>query len=215
MRKLVPPDTARDPIGLGRAEVSAYRSRMGDAPNPYVLPAELPVPIEDGAADHLEGMEVPALPLPSTAGHAIDIREPADNTLILYVYPRTGRPGEPLPEGWDDIPGARGCTPQSCAFRDHFGELTALGAEVLGLSAQSLDDQIEFAERVGLPYPILSDPTLELAEALRLPTFDVAGMRLYRRVTLIARQGRIVKVFYPVFPPDRNAADVVAWLETA
>jgi len=117
-----------------------------------------------------------------------------------------------LPEGWDDIPGARGCTPQSCAFRDHFAELRSLGADVLGLSAQRLADQVEFAQRVGLPYPILSDPELALAEALRLPTFEVAGMRLYRRVTLIARKGRIDKVFYPVFPPDRNAADVVAWL---
>ena len=120
--------------------------------------------------------------------------------------------GEPLPEGWDDIPGARGCTPQSCAFRDHFGELRTLGADVLGMSAQPLPDQIEFAERVELPYPILSDPELALAQALTLPTFEVAGMRLYRRLTLIARAGRIVKAFYPVFPPDRNAADVVAWL---
>jgi peroxiredoxin len=130
----------------------------------------------------------------------------------VYCYPRTGRPGEPLPSGWDEIPGARGCTPQSCAFRDHFVELDRLGAGVLGLSAQSREDQVEFATRVRLPYPVLSDPGLALAEEIRLPTFEVAGMRLYRRLTLVARQGRIAKVFYPVFPPDQNAADVVSWL---
>src|SRR5204863_9838624 len=114
----------------------------------------------------------------------------------------------------DALPGPRGCTPQSSAFRDHFGDLDALGADVLGMSAQSLPDQIEFATRVELPYPILSDPELELADALALPTFEVAGMRLYRRLTLIARAGRILKAFYPVFPPDRNAADVVGWLRS-
>ena len=188
---------------------------MSDLPNPYVLPPDLPAPIDDGAADHLEGAGVPALALASTAGAAIDLSGAATGTLVLSLYPRTGRPGEALPEGWDEIPGARGCTPQSCAFRDHFGELRSLGADVLGLSAQTPADQMEFAERVGLPYPILSDPELELAAALRLPTFEVAGMRLYRRLTMIAREGRIEKVFYPVFPPDRNAADVVAWLASA
>ena len=187
--------------------------RVSDSVNPYVLPDDLPVPVDDGAADHLEGAELPALSLPATSGDALDLGEAARGTLVLYVYPRTGRPGEPLPEGWNDIPGARGCTPQSCAFRDHFGELRTLGADVLGISAQPLPDQIEFAERVELPYPILSDPELALADALALPTFEVAGMRLYRRLTVVARAGRIVKAFYPVFPPDRNAADVVAWLQ--
>jgi peroxiredoxin len=180
--------------------------------DPYVLPPDLPQPADDGAADHLEGATLPSLELPATRGEAIDLAAAAARTLVVYCYPRTGRPGEPLPPGWDEIPGARGCTPQSCAFRDHFTELEALGASVLGLSAQPLADQIEFARRVALPYPVLSDPSLELAEALRLPTFEVAGMRLYRRLTLIARHGEIVKVFYPVFPPDRNAADVVDWL---
>jgi peroxiredoxin len=180
--------------------------------DPYVLPTDLPVPVDDGEADHLDGDAIPSMALPSTAGREIDLGAAAQGTLILYVYPRTGKPGEPLPPGWDEIPGARGCTPQSCAFRDHFGELQSLGADVLGLSAQELPDQIEFAERVGLPYPILSDPGLSLAAALDLPMFEVAGMRLYRRLTLIARNGRIEKVFYPVFPPDRNAADVAAWL---
>jgi peroxiredoxin len=192
-----------------------YRGGVADPVNPYVLPDSLPAPVDDGAADHLEGMELPALSLPSTSGSEVDLREAAEGTLVLYVYPRTGRPGEALPEGWDDIPGARGCTPQSCAFRDHFGELEALGAYVLGMSAQPLSDQVEFAERVGLPYPILSDTRLKLAAAIDLPTFEVAGMRLYRRLTLIARAGRVVKAFYPVFPPDRNAGDVVAWLQGA
>jgi peroxiredoxin len=183
--------------------------------DPYVLPANLPAPIDDGAADHLAGMALPPLALPSTSGREVDLAAAAEGTLVLYLYPRTGRPGEALPEGWDDIPGARGCTPQACAFRDHFAELRAVGADVLGLSAQPLADQVEFSQRVGLPYPILSDSDLELARALELPTFEVAGMRLYRRLTLIARDGRIAKAFYPVFPPDRNAADVVAWLERA
>jgi len=182
--------------------------------NPYVLPDDLPAPPDDGAADHLEGMGIPALSLGSTSGGDVNLREAAEGTLVLYVYPRTGRPGESLPEGWDDIPGARGCTPQSCGFRDHFGELEALGADVLGMSAQPLSDQLEFAERVGLPYPILSDPDLELAGTLDLPSFEVAGMRLYRRLTMIARSGRIIKAFYPVFPPDRNAGEVVAWLRS-
>jgi peroxiredoxin len=184
-------------------------------PNPYLLPPDLPAPIDDGAADHLEGEAIPSLSLPSTAGREIELAVSAQGTLVLYCYPRTGRPGEPLPEGWDEIPGARGCTPQACAFRDHFAELEQAGAKVLGLSAQPLADQVEFAERVGLPYLILSDPGLELAQALRLPTFEVAGMRLYRRLTLIARARTIVKVFYPVFPPDRNAGDVVIWLSGA
>ena len=131
----------------------------------------------------------------------------------MYCYPRTGRPGEPLPPGWDEIPGARGCTPQSCAFRDHFAELRALAAAVLGLSAQSLDDQVEFAERVRSPLSGAERPGPARSRTRSgLPTFEVAGMRLYRRLTLIARQARIVKVFYPVFPPDRNASDVLSWL---
>jgi peroxiredoxin len=192
-----------------------YRGGVDADRNPYVLPPDLPIPVDDGAADHLIGEPVPALSLPSTSDGPVDLAAAAQALLVLYVYPRTGRPGEELPEGWDDIPGARGCTPQSCAFRDHFGELQSLGADVLGMSAQPLADQMEFAQRVALPYPILSDPELELARALSLPTFEVAGMRLYRRLTLIARKGRIEKVFYPVFPPDQNAADVAAWLEDA
>jgi peroxiredoxin len=177
------------------------------------LPPDLPEPQDDGAADHLAGAELPGLSLPSTAGAEGNLRDAAaEGTLVLYIYPRTGKPGEPLIEGWDDIPGARGCTPQSCSFRDSHGELERLGARVHGLSSQSLADQREFAARVELPYPLLSDPELELAAALRLPTFEAGGLRLFKRITLIARHGRMEKVFYPVFPPDRNAADVVEWL---
>jgi peroxiredoxin len=181
--------------------------------NPYELPPDLPAPVDDGAADHLTGKALPAVQLPSTGADPVDLAGAASGKrLVLYCYPRTGRPGEPMPAGWDEIPGARGCTPQSCAFRDHFAELTDLGASVLGLSTQTIDEQREFAARVGLPYPLLSDHELVLRDELKLPTFTAGSLELYRRITLIAEDGVIVKVFYPVFPPDRNAADVVAWL---
>ena len=176
--------------------------------DPYVLPEGLPVPVHDGAADHLTGSAVPDLVLPSSRG-AVNLRD----FEVLYVYPRSGRPGRDLLPGWDDIPGARGCTPQSCAFRDHSAELAALGARVAGLSAQTLDDQIEFAERNRMPFPVISDEWLELARDPGLPTFEVEDLTLYKRLALIAEQGRIVKVFYPVFPPDRNAQDVADWLK--
>jgi peroxiredoxin len=179
--------------------------------DPRVLPPDLPVPEDDGAARHLPGTDLPALSLPSTAG-PLNLRDAAAGSLVLYIYPRTGKPGVPPPDGWDATPGARGCTPQSCAFRDHRAELAELGAEVIGMSAQSLADQDEFAAREHIPYPLIADPDLQLATALGLPTFEIAGMRLYRRITLVAQAGRIKHVFYPVFPPDRNAADVVAWL---
>jgi peroxiredoxin len=180
------------------------------------LPPNLPVPEDDGAADHLEGLEIPAgLSLPSTMGGEIDLWEAAGERLVAYVYPRTGAPGEPSLPGWDDIPGARGCTPQSCAFRDSLAEFDRLGASVLGISAQPAAEQLEFAGREAIPFPLLSDPGLTLAAALGLPTFEASGMTLYRRLTLVAAAGRIVKAFYPVFPPDRNAAEVLAWLERA
>ena len=182
------------------------------SPDPYVLPEGLPVPEDDGAADHLPGLELPDLTLPSSQG-AVSLAELARERLVLYVYPRTGRPGVAMLPGWDDIPGARGCTPQSCGFRDHAAELAAFGARVAGLSAQGLDDQVEFAERNRMPFPVIADERLELARALRLPTFEVEGLTLYKRLALVAEGGRIVKVFYPVFPPDRNAEEVVAWLE--
>jgi len=178
------------------------------------LPADLPVPVDDGAAEHLPGMRLPVLALPATSGGEVDLAAAAASVgrLVLYVYPRTGTPGRPPPDGWDAIPGARGCTPQSCAFRDHHAELRALGADVLGLSAQPAAEQAEFASREHMPFALLSDPDLRLADALRLPTFAAAGMRLYKRITLIVEDGAIAKVFYPVFPPDRNAAEAIAWL---
>jgi peroxiredoxin len=179
------------------------------------LPANLPVPVADGAADHLCGGEVPSVVLASSRGGEVDLAQAAEDLLVVYVYPRTGRPGEPLPDGWDAIPGARGCTPQNCAFRDRVRDLDAYGASVLGVSAQSPAEQLEFAEREHIPYPLLSDSALQLAATLRLPTFHVAGMQLYRRLTFIARARRIVKVFYPVFPPQHNAAEVLAWLAGA
>jgi peroxiredoxin len=179
--------------------------------DPYVLPPNLPVPEDDGAADHLRGARIPSLLLDSSAG-PLDLADLAAERLALYVYPRAGRPGRPSLPGWDEIPGARGCTPQSCAFRDHETELRELGARVAGLSAQILEDQVEFAERNHITYPVIADPQLLLRQALALPTFEVAGQTLYKRLALVAEQGEIVKVFYPVFPPDRNAADVVAWL---
>jgi peroxiredoxin len=177
----------------------------------HVLPPDLPEPVDDGACDHLAGHAAPQLVLDSSQG-PVDLVELAAGLAVLYVYPRTGKPDVPVPETWDALPGARGCTPQSCAFRDHVGELAELGAGIAGLSAQPLADQAEVAERLGLPYPVIADPERRLGDILRLPTFEFEGATLYRRVTLVFEAGRIVKVFYPVFPPDRNAQDVVRWL---
>jgi peroxiredoxin len=177
------------------------------------LPANLPAPVDDGAADHLLGSAVPPVSLPSTQGGEIDLAQAARERLVVYVYPRTGKPGEPLLPGWDDIPGARGCTPQSCAFRDAQSDLAAHGAALIGISAQTPAEQREFAEREHIPYPLLSDHELELAEAMGLPTFETSGLHLYKRLTFVTERGAIVKVFYPVFPPDRNAGDVLAWLD--
>ncbi len=175
------------------------------------LPADLPVPVDDGSCNHLVGVQVPALVLDSSLG-PVDLAELGSRRLVLYVYPRTGIPGRPSPDGWDAIPGARGCTPQSCAFREHAEELGRLDARVAGLSAQSFDEQVEFAAREHMPFPVVADPKLRLGEAIGLPTFEFAGATLYKRVTLVVEATRVAKVFYPVFPPDRNAADVVAWL---
>ena len=175
------------------------------------LPADLPVPVDDGACDHLPGMRAPALALPATDGGMVDLSRLADRSVV-YVYPRTGRPDQPLPTGWDEIPGARGCTPQSCAYRDLAAELAALGARVFGLSTQDTAYQQEAVARLHLPFPLLSDERLELATALALPTFEVDGMTLIKRLTLIIDDGAIETVFYPVFPPDADAANVAAWL---
>jgi peroxiredoxin len=172
----------------------------------------IPRPVDDGAASHLAGMRMPSVPLAATDGTLVDLSSLA-GLVVVYAYPRTGKPGVENPAGWDLIPGARGCTPQSCAFRDHFAELKGLGVERLfGLSTQDPSYQREAAERLHLPFPILSDEHLRLTAALRLPTFQTSGMTLLKRFTLVIRDAQIEHVFYPVFPPDQNAGDVVAWL---
>lgn len=175
------------------------------------LPKNLPAPLDDGAALHFEGSPLPDLDLASTDGTTVNLAT-LPNRWVIYVYPMTARPGTPVPDGWDAIPGARGCTPQSCSFRDHYAELQALNTGVYGLSVQTSDYQREARDRLHLPFHLLSDSTLKLKESLRFPTFPVAGMALYKRLTLIVRDGKIEKCFYPVFPPDRNADDVLAWL---
>lgn len=177
-------------------------------------PADLPVPVDDGAADHLPGLSLPSLRLPSTAGDMVDLATLGrTGRAVLYCYPRTARPGTDLPEGWDAIPGARGCTPEACGFRDHHAELAAAGASgVFGLSSQDTAYQREAADRLRLPFAMLSDTGLRLAGALGLPTFEAGGARLYTRLTLVIRDGRVEHVFYPVFPPDRHAGQVLGWL---
>ena len=173
----------------------------------------LPKPESDGAADHLKGMHLPDVTLPGTHGSEVALSS-LTGLSVIYAYPMTGRPDVALPEGWDRIPGARGCTPQSCAFRDHFQELKDLGASHLfGLSVQATDYQREAAERLHLPFPLLSDKDYLLADALRLPTMEVEGRRLLKRLTMIVRDSEIVQVNYPVFPPDRDAPEVIAWLQ--
>jgi peroxiredoxin len=189
---------------------------MTEAPgthNPQFLAAGIPVPQDDGAARHLAGTKLPDLALAATEGAPVNLSKLRGRTVI-YIYPRTGVPGVDPPTGWDQIPGARGCTPQSCAFRDHFGELKRLGvAHLYGVSTQDTAYQREAATRLHLPFALLSDEKLALTNALKLPTFSVAGMMLLKRMALIVDDGRIVKTFYPVFPPDKNAAEVVAWLQ--
>jgi peroxiredoxin/catechol 2,3-dioxygenase-like lactoylglutathione lyase family enzyme len=209
----------RDPDGSLMEFISyappADKRPLREAPgrhDPTVLPPDIPAPPDDGGAQHLPGKALPDLALPATRGGAFNVAVLGGRT-VLYVYPRTGVPGVDLPPGWDDIPGARGCTPQSCGFRDHFAELKALGVvHVFGLSTQDTDYQREAAERLHLPFPLLSDAELRFTRALDLPTFTVAGMILLKRMVLIVDDGVIAKVFYPVFPPDKSAAEVVAWL---
>ncbi len=176
------------------------------------LPPGLPEPQDDGAADHLPGMRIPALTLDSSMG-PVDLAELAAQRAVIYVYPKTGTPGEPPVAGWDEFPGARGCTPESCGFRDHAAELAAVGARVAGLSGQTLADQVAFADRNRMPFPVVADPDLRLRDALSLPTFALHGVTYLRRLTLVAEGGAIVKAFYPVFPPDRHAGEVLAWLQ--
>jgi peroxiredoxin len=174
--------------------------------------SKIPAPMDDGGARHLPASRVPSVPLAATDGTTVDLSA-LRGRVVVYAYPRTGPADGANPEGWDMIPGARGCTPQSCAFRDHFAELRALGvSRLFGLSTQATAYQREAAERLRLPFPLLSDERLDLTRAMRLPTFEAAGMVLLKRLTLVLRDGAVEQVFYPVFPPDRSAADVIAWL---
>jgi peroxiredoxin len=174
--------------------------------------SSIPKPEDDGAASHLTGMTLPSIPLPATDGTMVELSA-LPGRVVVYAYPRTGVPSIENPPGWDMIPGARGCTPQSCAFRDHFAELKALGvSRLFGLSTQDTAYQREAAERLHLPFAILSDDRFKLTEALRLPTFETSGMKLLKRMALVIQDGKIEHAFYPVFPPDQNASDVIAWL---
>ena len=176
--------------------------------------SRIPAPHDDGAAAHLVGMTIPPIGLRATDDTMVRLSQ-LEGRTVVFGYPRTGEPGKvALVEDWDMIPGARGCTPQTCSFRDLFGELRAAGAsQVFGLSTQSNDYQTEMAARLHLPFPVLSDEDLKLTEALDLPTMEVAGLTMIKRLALIVDDARITHVFYPVFPPDRNAADVLAWLK--
>lgn len=184
---------------------------MTDAYGLSELPEGIPMPVDNGACDHLPGMRLPPIALPSTSGEPVALSRLPGKTVV-YCYPRTGRPNENLPRGWDEIRGARGCTPQSCAFRDHHTELRALGVRVFGLSTQDTGYQQEAVERLRLPFELLSDDGLTFAKALDLPTFEVEGMALINRLTLVIRDGRIERVFYPVFPSGENVSEVIEWL---
>ena len=188
---------------------------MAEAPgthNPLTMPSDIPVPQDDGAARHLVGMNLPSLALPATSGEAVDLAA-LEGRTVVYIYPRTGVPGVDPPDGWDLIPGARGCTPQSCSFRDHFAEMKRLGVgHLFGLSTQDTAYQQEAVARLHLPFAILSDEKLALTKALELPTFTAAGMTLLKRMAWVVDGGAIAKVFYPVFPPDKSAEEVVAWI---
>ena len=177
------------------------------------LPDHLPAPKDDGLSDHLYGRQWPPGSLLGTNQEWVNLAQ-IHNYVVVYVYPMTGRPDVPLPEGWDNIPGARGCTPQSCSFRDHYAQLQQLHAHVFGLSVQANAYQIEAQQRLHLPFELLSDNQLTLKSALHLPTFEVASMELYKRISLILKQGRICKVFYPVFPSSENASEVLEWLKS-
>jgi len=178
----------------------------------YTLPPDLPVPVDDGACKHLSGMSVPAITLMSTSGRRVGLAEISRERAVIFCYPRTGAPGQAVPNGWDQIPGARGCTPESCGFRDHYEEIRGMKTEVFGLSTQGSEYQQEVVARLHLPFEILSDADFAFTDALRLPTFDFDGVRLLKRLTLVLSKGKIEKVFYPVFPPDKHADEVVLWL---
>ena len=178
----------------------------------YELPNDLPVPVDDGACNHLASTRLPSIPLMSTSGHTVDLSTLIGRTVV-YCYPRTGRPDIAPPKGWNKIPGARGCTPQSCAFRDNFKEFQKVNARVFGLSTQDTEYQKEAVQRLQLPFQLLSDSELAFAKALKLPTFEVESMKLIKRLTMVISNGHFEKVFYPVFPPDKNGEEVLNWLK--
>ena len=178
----------------------------------FPLPPNLPRPVDDGRTEHLKGMPMPNISLPSSSGGTVDLSQLSAPRVVIYAYPMTGVPGKPLPEGWDLVPGARGCTPQTCNFRDHYQELVQLQTNVYGLSTQTTEYQREMAGRLQLPFEILSDAEFRFCDALRLPTFEIAGMRLIKRLTFVVRKNRIEQVFYPVFPPNESADRVLTWL---
>jgi peroxiredoxin len=176
------------------------------------VPEGLPAPVDDGAADHLRGMQLPDIELSSTSGGHVSLARVPSRVIVVYCYPRTGRPEVPIPAGWDDIPGARGCTPQNCAYRDRVAQFAQFGAALFGLSTQTTEYQREMAQRLGLPYPVLSDAQHSLTDALRLPTFEFEGERLLKRLSFVALGGVIAHIEYPVFPSDSDAPKILAWL---
>lgn len=213
--------TARRAVLIRHLQDAAYRNSRADRPrdegnpvrNRHQLPADLPIPQDDGATDHLAGQRMPHLELPSTAGSNVALHGLGEGQSIVYFYPLTGRPDTDMPNGWDNIPGARGCSPEACGFRDHHDDLAAAGAtHVFGLSSQDTEYQREVVERLRLPFSMLSDTGFRLAAALDLPTFEFGGTRLYKRLTLVIRAGVIEHVFYPVFPPNEHAQQVLQWL---
>jgi len=201
------------PLALAVKHPVAQAAQRATA-NLNELPANLPRPKDDGGAKHLPGMAIPDLDLPSTSNRLVNLSKISAPRIVVYCYPMTGQPGKALPAGWDEIPGARGCTPETCGFRDHHKDLAKLRAEVFGLSTQSTAYQQEMVKRLEVPFEVLSDEHLAFARALRLPTFTVDGMTLLKRLTLIVRSNHIEHVFYPVFPPDTHAEAVIAWLKS-
>jgi peroxiredoxin len=200
-------------LPLGLALRNTVVSAMEQQTTNLDLPLNLPVPKDDGGARHLVGMAMPDLELPSTSNRRVNLSKVSAPRLVIYAYPMTGRPDRKLPQGWDEIPGARGCTPETCGFRDHHKDLAKLQAEVFGVSTQDTAYQQEMVKRLEVPFEVLSDEDFALTRALKLPTFTVEGMTLMKRLTLIVRNNRIEHVFYPVFPPDKHAEEVIAWLK--
>ncbi|TVX97189.1 MerR family transcriptional regulator [Mycolicibacterium porcinum] len=201
-------------LNVAASRGSQYSSAVAES-DYLSLPDDLPVPSDDQAADHLIGTAMPHVALVSTSGKTIRLDMLGDRRTVIYIYPLTGRPGTDVPRGWDSIPGARGCTPESCGFRDHFRDLLEAGAgRVFGLSSQNTDYQGEVVERLALPFDMLSDPQFLMADTLRLPTFEAGGTRLFKRLTMVVRAGLIEHVFYPIFPPNAHAQQVLNWLRS-